>query len=83
MSKNEMQVFQNDEFGEVRAVMRDGEPWFVAADVCRVLEITNNRDAVARLDDDEKGVASTDTLRWPTCRAATSSRRRHTRRRMW
>lgn len=38
----------------VRVVMRDGEPWFVANDVCRVLEIGNPRDAVARLDDDER-----------------------------
>lgn len=37
MGKNEIQVFQNEEFGEVRTVMREGEPWFVAADVCRVL----------------------------------------------
>jgi prophage antirepressor-like protein len=37
----------------VRVVMRDGEPWFVAADVCRVLEIGNPTDAVRRLDDDE------------------------------
>lgn len=39
-----------------------GEPWFVAADVCAVLGIANARDAVGRLDADEKGVASTDTL---------------------
>jgi len=38
----------------VRVVLRDGEPWFVAVDVCRVLDISNPRDAVARLDDDEK-----------------------------
>lgn len=37
----------------VRVVMRDGDPWFVAADVCRVLEISNPTDAVKRLDDDE------------------------------
>ncbi|HMO07029.1 MAG TPA: Bro-N domain-containing protein [Paracoccaceae bacterium] len=37
----------------VRVVMRDGEPWFVAADVCRVLEILNTSDAVKRLDEDE------------------------------
>lgn len=46
----------------VRSMLRDDEPWFVAADVCRVLEIGNSRDAVARLDDDEKGVGITDTL---------------------
>ena len=31
----------------------NGEPWFVAKDVCRVLEIANHRDAVAQLDEDE------------------------------
>lgn len=40
----------------------NGEPWFVAADVCRALEVSNSRDAVARLDDDEKAaVGLTDT----------------------
>lgn len=37
--------------------MRNGEPWFVAADVCKALEISDNRTAVARLDDDEKSTA--------------------------
>jgi len=46
----------------VRVVMRGDDPWFVANDVCRVLEIGNPRDAVSRLDDDEKGVGSADTL---------------------
>ena len=59
---NELQVFNSSEFGNVRVVQVDGEPWFVAADVCRALEISNSRDAVARLDDDEKGVGSADTL---------------------
>ena len=55
-------VFQNRQFGEVRTIMRDGEPWFVAADVCRALEVNNSRDAVARLDGDEKtAVDLTDT----------------------
>ena len=37
----------------VRVVMRDDAPWWVAADVCRVLEILNTSDAVKRLDEDE------------------------------
>jgi prophage antirepressor-like protein len=49
----------------LRVVMRDGEPWFVAADVCEALTIGNNRDATARLDDDEKGVGIVDTLKGP------------------
>ena len=58
---NELLVFENNQFGQVRAIMKDGEPWFVAADVCRALEIANNRDALTRLEQDEKGVALTDT----------------------
>lgn len=46
----------------VRVVMRNGEPWFSAADVCAVLGIKNHRDSLMHLDDDEKGVVSTDTL---------------------
>lgn len=38
----------------VRVIERDGEPWFVLADVCRVLEIGNPSDAAKRLDDDER-----------------------------
>jgi anti-repressor protein len=45
----------------VRVALVDGEPWWYASDVCRVLEIANNRDALSRLDEDEKGVALTDT----------------------
>ena len=35
---------------QVRTMLRDGEPWFVLADVCAVLDITNSRDAASRLD---------------------------------
>ena len=55
----EMQVFQNERFGAVRTVIREGQPWFVAADVCRVLEI--DRTQTRRLDEDEKGVYSIQT----------------------
>lgn len=47
---------------EMRTLNIDGEPWFVAKDVCEVLDIVNSRDAIGRLDDDEKGVVLTDTL---------------------
>lgn len=45
----------------VRVVMIDGEPWFVLADLCKVLAIINGRDVAARLIDDQKGVAQIDT----------------------
>lgn len=39
---------------QVRTVQVDGEPWFVAADVCAALDITNVSNALSRLDEDEK-----------------------------
>ena len=59
---NDLIVFDNPAFGKVRTLLIDGNPWFVASDVCRALDIRNNRDAIARLEDDEKGVGLTDTL---------------------
>lgn len=59
--ENQLTSFSHETFGSVRTLIKDGEPWFVAADVCSALDIRNNRDAVSRLDEDEKGVASTDT----------------------
>ena len=47
---------------EVRTVEMNGQPWFVAADVCMVLEIGNPSQAASRLDEDEKGIISNDTL---------------------
>lgn len=61
MDENKIQVW-NYESSEIRTIEKDGEPWFVLADVCKVLEIKNSRDAAAKLDGDEKGVALTDTL---------------------
>ena len=50
---NKLQIFKNSDFGEIRTVTIDNEPWFVATDVCRALEIKNATDAVKRLDEDE------------------------------
>ena len=51
---NELQIFKSPEFGEIRTITKNGEPWFLAADVCRALEIINTTDAVKRLEEDEK-----------------------------
>lgn len=51
---NELQVFNNAMFGNVRIILQDNEPWFVAKDICDCLEINNSRQALSRLDDDEK-----------------------------
>jgi prophage antirepressor-like protein len=43
---------------QVRVIQRDGEPWFVAVDVCKVLGLSNPTEAVRHLDDDEKSTLS-------------------------
>lgn len=53
---NELQVFENAQFGQVRTINKDGEPWFVAADVCRALGLGQVSRAMDRLDDDERGL---------------------------
>lgn len=58
----DLTIFNNPQFGELRTVEQNGKIYFVAVDVCNALEIKNNRDALARLDDDEKDVVLTDTL---------------------
>lgn len=50
---NELKVFENVDFGEVRVLLKDGEPWFIAKDVCNILELSNVTVAIQRLDDDE------------------------------
>ena len=50
----ELQIFSNPDFGEIRTVEQNGEPWFVAADVCRALDIGNPADTIRRLDEDER-----------------------------
>ena len=51
---NEMQIFNNSEFGEIRTITKDDEPWFVASDICRSLDLSNPTMAMQRIDDDEK-----------------------------
>lgn len=52
--KPELKLFQNDDFGTIRTVILDGEPWFVAADVCKILEHRNPTIAMNGLEDFEK-----------------------------
>ncbi|MGG5770644.1 BRO family protein [Bacillus wiedmannii] len=59
---NQLQVFNNEEFGQVRTVVKGEDVWFVAQDVCAVLGINKQRDAYSRLDEDERGSVLVDTL---------------------
>lgn len=58
---NEMQVFSNPEFGSIRTIKVNGEPWFVLKDVCEAFGETNYRRVASRLEDDEKGVSQIST----------------------
>lgn len=60
---NEIQFFTNNQFGQIRVIECDGEPWFVGKDVAEILGYNNTRDALAKhVDEEDKGVAKCDTL---------------------
>lgn len=56
----EIQIFKNEQFGEIRVKNSNGQFWFCLNDVCRILEISNSRDCKNRLNQD--GVVITDTI---------------------
>lgn len=51
---NELQVFRNEELGEIRALQINNEPYFVAKDICEILELSNPTMAINRLEEDER-----------------------------
>lgn len=61
LGANNLQIFNYEET-PIRIIEQNGEPWWVLADVCRVLGITNHKNVSTRLDVDEKGVHQMDTL---------------------
>jgi prophage antirepressor-like protein len=52
--KNEIKIFNSPQFGEVRTIVVESEPWFIASDVCNILGLTNVTKAIKNLDDDER-----------------------------
>lgn len=57
---NDLQIFNNEEFGEIRTAVVNDEPMFCLADVCKALEISNVGNVKQRLS--EKGIHTADTL---------------------
>lgn len=55
---SEIRAFENAKFGTIHALNMDGEPWFVAKDVCDALGLENSRKAAASLDEDEKNTVT-------------------------
>lgn len=60
---NELQIFNSEEFGEIRTITKDDETYFVGKDVAKALGFTNPRDAITtHVFDEDKGVDTIDTL---------------------
>ena len=60
---NNLRIFENEQFGTIRTIMINDEPWFVGKDVADVLGYSNSRDALAKkVSEEDKGVANCDTL---------------------
>lgn len=60
--KNQLSIISHPELGQIKSLMVNDEPWFVAKDVCELLGIAKHRDAVFRMDPDERGSVVVDTL---------------------
>lgn len=59
---NDLQIFRNEEFGQVRTVVIEGEPWFVGKDVAEALGYNNARKALLdHVEEEDKGVTKRDT----------------------
>ena len=60
---SELEIFNNEEFGQVRSVEVEGEPYFVAKDIAIALGYSNPRKAIIdHVDEEDKGVTKCDTL---------------------
>lgn len=60
---NELQIYNNEEFGDIRTVTINNEPWFVGKDVAEALGYSNPRKAIGdHVHEDDKGVTKCDTL---------------------
>lgn len=60
--ENEIKIFESEEFGKVRTVVKNGEPWLVGKDVAKILEYKDTAKAIrTHVDDEDKGVSVLDT----------------------
>ncbi|HEM5295711.1 TPA: phage antirepressor KilAC domain-containing protein [Streptococcus suis] len=59
----ELQIFKNEQFGEVQLLEINNEPWFIGKEIAEILGYKNSRDALSKhVDEEDKGVAKRDTL---------------------
>lgn len=56
---NDIQIFNNEQFGQVRVITKDGEPWFVGKDIAEVLGYSNSRDAlITHVDEEDRNTVA-------------------------
>ena len=58
---NKIEVFKNEQFGEVRTILIGGDPWFVVADVCAYFGVANRNRIMQNVDAEDKGGTQMDT----------------------
>lgn len=64
IKENQIEIFSNNLFGEIRAIRKDGQPWFVGKDVAEKLGYKNTRDAlISKVDEEDKAVVKCDTIK--------------------
>ena len=64
--EQKIKIFENEEFGKVRTVIKDGEPWFVGKDVAKILEYRNTKKALSdHVDEEDKYQGDGVTIRDP------------------
>ena len=64
VKENQIETFSNKLFGEIRAIRKDGQPWFVGKDVAEKLGYKNTRDAlITKVDEEDKAVVKCDTIK--------------------
>lgn len=64
MENNQVQIFENTEFGKVRTVMVSGEPWFVVSDICEYFKVSNRNRVMQTIDAEDKGGYANGHPRW-------------------
>ena len=64
--EQKIKIFENEEFGKVRTIIKDGEPWFVGKDVAKILEYRNTKKALSdHVDEEDKYQGDGVTIRDP------------------
>ena len=58
---NDIMIFKNDNFGEIRSLEINNKPWFVGKDICKIFGDTNHKRSLSKIDEDEKTIVPVQT----------------------